>query len=223
MIRRHATALRLSLAMVDFVMAVAVFVGVSIVRFGPGWTAHLGGRRRQPVAARRRLCGELGRHPLAARPVPAAREMGMADRGARPPPGGPDHRDPDVRHPLRRQAAGRQPPLPRRLVRDAGRCGRGSRGLLRFLLRRAREGGRNTRFVLVVGDWPQRPTSSRDASSATPTSAFGSPGTSPIPGPGRPAPGAPASAGTPLSPGRQPSPLVPSAGSTRSTSSSAPR
>ena len=29
-----------------------------------------------------------------------------------------------------------------------------SRGLLRLLLRRAREGGRNTRFVLVVGDGP---------------------------------------------------------------------
>lgn len=37
MIRRHATALRLSLAMLDFAAAVAVFLGVSIARFGPGW------------------------------------------------------------------------------------------------------------------------------------------------------------------------------------------
>jgi len=37
MIRRHATALRLSLAAVDYLAAVAVFVGVSIVRFGPAW------------------------------------------------------------------------------------------------------------------------------------------------------------------------------------------
>ncbi len=37
MIRRHATALRLSLAAVDFLSAVAVFIGVSIVRFGPAW------------------------------------------------------------------------------------------------------------------------------------------------------------------------------------------
>ncbi len=37
MIRRHATALRLSLAAVDFLSAVAVFVAVSVVRFGPSW------------------------------------------------------------------------------------------------------------------------------------------------------------------------------------------
>jgi exopolysaccharide biosynthesis polyprenyl glycosylphosphotransferase len=37
MIRRHATALRLSLAAVDFLSAVIVFVGVSIFRFGPAW------------------------------------------------------------------------------------------------------------------------------------------------------------------------------------------
>ena len=38
MIRRHITALRLALAAADALTAVALFVGLSIVRFGsPGW------------------------------------------------------------------------------------------------------------------------------------------------------------------------------------------
>ena len=160
---------------------------------------HLGGGRHQPVAARRRLCGELGRHPLAARPVPAAREVGMAHGGARPPACGPDHRHPDVRNPVRRQAAGRQPPLPRRVVRGAGCRGRGVPWPPAVPVAPG-EGGR-TKHPVRPGrrGRPQRPTSTRDASSATRTSACGSRGSSPIPGPDDPRPGAPASAGTPLS------------------------
>ena len=37
MIRRHATVLRLTLAAVDLVSAIAVFIAVSVARFGPAW------------------------------------------------------------------------------------------------------------------------------------------------------------------------------------------
>ena len=86
---------------------------------------QLGSGRHQPLAARRGLRHELGRHPVAARPVPATREVGVAHGGARPPACGPDRRHPDVRHPVRRQAARCQPPLPRRTVHGAGCRGGG--------------------------------------------------------------------------------------------------
>ena len=73
-----------------------------------------------------------------------------------------------------------------------------SRGLLRFLLRRASEGGRNTRFVLIVGDGPMAHDYARRIE-RYPYLGLRIAGFLADPGPDDPRPGATASAGTPLS------------------------
>ncbi|HEU0244806.1 MAG TPA: sugar transferase [Candidatus Limnocylindrales bacterium] len=151
MIRRHATALRIGLAVVDFVAAVAVFVVVSVLRFGPGWMDSW-----QAAATNAWLLAAsyaaswvvilwlLGLYRLRARwtwrtevldllrAVLIVAILTFATLFV--------IKLPDV---SRLFLVG--------LFAAQAVVAVGSRGLLRFLLRRARESGRNTRFVLIVG------------------------------------------------------------------------
>ena len=193
MIRRHATALRLSLAMVDFVMAVAVFVGVSIARFGPGWTASWEAAATNPwllavayATSWVAILWLLGLYRLRARwawrtevldllrAVLIVAILTFATLFV--------VKLPDV---SRLFLVG--------LFTAQAVVAVASRGLLRFLLRRAREGGRNTRFVLVVGDGPSAREYARRIE-RYPYLGLRIAGFLADPGPDEPRPGVPASA-----------------------------
>jgi exopolysaccharide biosynthesis polyprenyl glycosylphosphotransferase len=154
MIRRHATALRLTLAAVDFLAAVAVFIGVSVVRFGPSWRADWEAAAGNPWllataygAGWVAILWLLGLYRLRARwswraewtdllrAVLLIAFLTFAVLFA--------VKLPDV---SRLFLLG--------LFAAQAVVAITSRGLLRLLLARARERGRNTRFVLVVGDGP---------------------------------------------------------------------
>ena len=203
MIRRHATALRLSLAIVDFVMAVAVFVGVSAIRFGPGWTATWEAAATNPwllavvyAASWVLILWLLGLYRLRARwawrtevldllrAVLIIAILTFATLFV--------VKLPDV---SRLFLVG--------LFAAQAAVAVVSRGLLRWLLRRAREGGRNTRFVLVVGDGPMAHDYARRIE-RYPYLGLRIAGFLADPGPDDPRPGTPASAGTPLSPAADP-------------------
>ncbi len=154
MIRRHATALRIGLAIVDFVMAVAVFVGVSLGRFGPEWITAWEAAAASPwllavvyAANWVVILWLLGLYRLRARwawrtevldllrAVLIVAILTFAALFV--------VKLPDV---SRLFLVG--------LFVTQAVVAVASRGSLRFLLRWAREGGRNTRFVLVVGTGP---------------------------------------------------------------------
>ena len=196
MIRRHATALRLSLALVDFVVAVAVFVGVSVIRFGPGWSGSWETAATNPwllavvyAANWVAILWLLGLYRLRARwawrtevldllrAVLIIAILTFATLFV--------VKLPDV---SRLFLVG--------LFAAQAVVAVASRGLLRFLLRRAREGGRNTRFVLVVGDGPAAHEYARRIE-RYPYLGLRIAGFLADPGPDDPRPGAPAGAGTP--------------------------
>jgi exopolysaccharide biosynthesis polyprenyl glycosylphosphotransferase len=154
MIRRHATTLRLSLAVVDFAMAVAVFVAVSIVRFGPGWTAAWETAATNPwllafiyAANWVAILWLLGLYRLRARWAWRTEVLDLL-RAV-------------LLIAILTFAAlfvVKLPDVSRlflvSLFAAQAVVAVASRGLLRLLLRWARAGGRNTRFVLVVGNGP---------------------------------------------------------------------
>ena len=154
MIRRHATVLRLSLAGVDFLAAIVVFIGVSVVRFGPTWRESWNAAAADPWLlalaygiAWIAILWLLGLYRLRARwswrteftdllrAVLLIAFLTFAFLFV--------VRLPDVSRLFLIGLFGAQA-----VVAVA------SRGLLRFLFARAREAGRNTRFILVVGDGP---------------------------------------------------------------------
>lgn len=205
MIRRHATALRLSLAIVDFATAVAVFVAVSIVRFGPGWTATWEAAATNPwllavvyAANWVAILWLLGLYRLRARwawrtevldllrAVMIIAILTFATLFV--------VKLPDVSRLF----------LVGLFVAQAA-VAVVSRGLLRWLFRRAREGGRNTRFVLVVGDGPSAHEYAQRIE-RYPYLGLRIAGFLADPGPDDPRPGAAASAGTPLSRAVDPAP-----------------
>ena len=154
MIRRHATALRLGLAAMDFLAAVAVFVVVSIVRFGPAWHEAWHAAAADPWflavsygAGWVAILWLLGLYRLRAR-------WSWRTEWT------------DLLRAILLIAflafaflfAAKLPNVSRLFL--LGLFGAhavvavASRGTLRFLFARGRERGRNTRFVLVVGDGP---------------------------------------------------------------------
>ena len=151
MIRRHATALRIALAILDFVAAIAVFVAVSYLRFGPDWITSWESAATSPwllagayAASWVAILWLLGLYRMRARwawrtevldllrAVFIVAILTFATLFV--------IKLPDV---SRLFLVG--------LFAAQAVVAVGSRGVLRFLLRRAREGGRNSRFVLVVG------------------------------------------------------------------------
>ena len=198
MIRRHATALRLSLAIVDFVMAVAVFVGVSIIRFGPGWTTTWETAATNPwllavvyAASWVAILWLLGLYRLRARWAWRTEVLDL------------------LRAVLiiailtfATLFVVKLPDVSRLFLvgffAAQAAVAVVSRGLLRRLLRRAREGGRNARFVLVVGDGPTAQEYARRIE-RYPYLGLRIAGFLADPGPDDPRPGTAASAGTPLS------------------------
>ncbi len=223
MIRRHATALRIGLAIVDFVMAVAVFVGVSIVRFGPGWTHGWEAAAASPwllavvyAANWVVILWLLGLYRLRARWAWRTEVLDLL-------------RAVLIIAILTFAAlfVVKLPDVSRLflvgLFVTQAVVAVASRGLLRFLLRRAREGGRNTRFVLVVGDWPSGPRV-RATHRAYPYLGLRIAGYLADPGPDDPRPAAPADTAGPHSLRPAARPLGTSRPtSTRSTASFVPR
>jgi len=154
MIRRHATALRLSMAAVDFATAVAVFIGVSMVRFGTEWRAAWEAAAGNPwlLAASYgvgwvAILWLLGLYRLRAR-------WSWRTEWT------------DLLRAILLIAiltfavlfAAKLPNVSRLfllgLFATHAAVAIASRGLLRWLFARARARGRNTRYVLIVGDGP---------------------------------------------------------------------
>jgi exopolysaccharide biosynthesis polyprenyl glycosylphosphotransferase len=151
MIRRHATALRLGLATLDFAMAVAVFIAVSVGRYGPGWVDSWRQAAADPwllalayAAAWVAILWVLGLYRLRARwawrteVVDLLRAVLMIAILT-----------------FATLFVVKLPDVSRLLLVELflaqATIAVVSRGVLRLLLRQARESGRNTRFVLVVG------------------------------------------------------------------------
>jgi exopolysaccharide biosynthesis polyprenyl glycosylphosphotransferase len=152
MIRRHSTALRLTLSAVDFLAAIAVFIVVSMVRFGPSWSAVWDAALANPwflsvlyAAGWVTILWLLGLYRLRAR-------WSWRSEWT------------DLLRAILLFAflafaflyAAKLPNVSRLfligLFAVQAVVATGSRGLLRFVLSVARERGRNIRYVLVVGD-----------------------------------------------------------------------
>ncbi len=154
MIRRHATVLRVTLAAVDFLAAVAVFIGVSVVRFGPAWHEAWHAAAADPWALAVSygagwvaILWLLGLYRLRARwswrtewtdLLRAILLIAFLTFAA--------------------LFVAKLPNVSRLflvgLFLVQAVVAVASRGLMRFLFARARESGRNTRYILVVGDGP---------------------------------------------------------------------
>ena len=81
LIRRHNMALRLGLLMADGFSAFALFLIISMVRFGHDWVRDLARRRLRPVRHRDGLRRRLGRRAVDPRPLSAA--LALVDPAAR--------------------------------------------------------------------------------------------------------------------------------------------
>ena len=76
LIRRHITALRLALAAADAVTAIALFLGLSYVRFGsPGWHDTWTSIGIDPFVAACRICRRARRRAVGPGPLPAAHQV----------------------------------------------------------------------------------------------------------------------------------------------------
>ena len=196
MIRRHATALRLGLAAVDVLAAVAVFIGVSVVRFGPGWREAWHAAAADPWL----LAGSYGAGWVATLWL-----LGLYRLRAR---WSWRTEWTDLLRAILLIAfltfaflfAAKLPDVSRlfllALFAVHAVVAVASRGFLRFLFARARERGRNARYVLIVGDGP----AARDFASRLERHAylgFRVAGFLADPGPDDPHPGAPPSATAP--------------------------
>ncbi len=154
MIRRHATVLRLTLAAVDFLTAVAVFIGMSVIRYGPGWHDAWDAAAADPVllavlygAGWVAILWLMGLYRLRAR-------WSWRSEWT------------DLLRAILLIAfltfaflfAAKLPNVSRLflvgLFAAQAAVAVASRGLMRLSFARARAAGRNTRYVLIVGDGP---------------------------------------------------------------------
>ena len=115
MIRRHLMALRLVLA-VDGASATTVFLLVSLARFGDGEWLEIWSRSGSTSGWHPSSSGSLGRRPVVAGPLSAARSVAPADGGAWTSFGRRSGRRRDPVGAVVLQAGERQPALPPRPV-----------------------------------------------------------------------------------------------------------
>ncbi len=122
LIRRHITALRLALAAADGLTAMALFIGLSIVRFGSRRLARrVGVRRDRPVRGRCGLRPRSRRRRCGSRASTGSGRAVDPARGHRRPGRDPAPRGRRLHHALPAQAAERQPALPAAAVLVPGR------------------------------------------------------------------------------------------------------